>query len=159
MSTSEPLPRILTEHFTWNEVTRTSYPFSNIPPSSLWPAIKHTAEKMEQVRALLGGHAVSVSSWYRSKDVNTSAGGSPTSEHAIGRAVDFTCDEYGTPRDIVNLLSTHSAELGYNQLILELKGKTWVHISFPLLGVLPKNEVLTYTRTPTQGWKYLKGIV
>ena len=104
---------------------------------------------MERVRELLGNVAIKVNSAYRSPAVNKAVGGSKTSAHTLGYAVDFTA--YGhTPLTIANTLA--KSDLKFDQLIYE---GTWVHISFD-----PKmrREVLTAKFKDGKA-TYLKGIV
>jgi hypothetical protein len=98
----------------------------NDPPIELIPVLKATARCMEDVRDLLGGKPVLVSSAYRSPELNAAIGGSKNSQHMSGEAVDFTCPKFGTPEQIVKHI--HASPLLWDQLILEF-GR-WVHISF-----------------------------
>jgi hypothetical protein len=61
--------------------------------------------------------------------LNALVGGSRTSQHAKGEAVDFQCLGFGDPKAICLELMANKKTLGYDQLILE---PTWVHISFTL---------------------------
>lgn len=54
--------------------------------------LRSTAGHLEVVRALLGGRAIRVTSWYRNPRVNHAVGGVPSSHHALGLAVDFRVD-------------------------------------------------------------------
>jgi len=98
----------------------------NDPPIELIPVLKATARCMEDVRDLLGGKPVLVSSAYRSPELNKAIGGSKNSQHMSGEAVDFTCPKFGTPEEVVKHIRASS--LLWDQLILEF-GR-WVHISF-----------------------------
>ena len=98
----------------------------NDPPAELYETLKATARCMEDIRDLLGGKVVLVSSAYRSPEVNKAVGGSANSQHTKGEAVDFTCPKFGTPRDIVTKIK--DSPLLFDQLILEYD--RWVHISF-----------------------------
>lgn len=141
----------LTQHFNWNEATATSTGLLNAPDSEAHRKnILNTATHMEIVRAILGRNGIKINSWYRSPLVNKRVGGVPTSEHAEGRAVDFTCAKFGTPRKICETLIHYAHILNYNQLIDE---GTWVHISFPPEGSVGKKEVLTM-----RNGKYTKGL-
>lgn len=119
----------LTEHFTLEELTVTTTRLFNQPPPQLLNTIKHTAEQLERVRELLCGNPIKVSSAYRSPQVNAAVGGSATSAHCKGYAVDFTCPGFGTPEQVVRALM---GKLKYDQLIWEHPpGRNpWVHISF-----------------------------
>lgn len=142
----------MTDHFTYEEVIVTSRRgFSNFPPKEVLITCLHTAEKMEAVRALLDGRAIKVHSWYRSPALNKAVGGSKSSQHLKGEAVDFSCSGYGTPYEICQKLSMHKQILGIDQLIYE---GTWVHVSFVIPPRVPRLEVLTYTLDK----KYVPGL-
>ena len=98
----------------------------NDPPVELVPVLKATARCMEDVRDLLGGKPILVSSAYRSPELNEAIKGSSRSQHMSGEAVDFTCPKFGTPEEVVKHIYT--SPLLWDQLILEF-GR-WVHISF-----------------------------
>ena len=98
----------------------------NDPPIELIPVLKATARCMEDVRDLLGGKPVLVSSAYRSPELNAAIGGSKNSQHMSGEAVDFTCPKFGTPEQIVKAIK--DSPLLFDQCILEFY--RWVHISF-----------------------------
>lgn len=141
----------ITPHFSWAEASVTSTGIPNEIPSELIGRVIHTAHQMELVRACLLRRPIKVNSWYRSPQVNKAVGGSTSSEHMSGAAVDFVCPSYGTPKEVASSLIQYSHILNYNQLIYE---QTWVHISFPPDGERGKQEVLTY-----QNGKYSKGII
>lgn len=98
---------------------------SNVPGKEHMEALKHTAAGMEQVRALLGNKPIQVSSGYRSPALNKAIGGSTTSQHSKGEAVDFSCAGFGTPLEICHAI--RNSKIAFDQLIFE---GTWVHISF-----------------------------
>lgn len=132
----------LSKHFTWAEASITSHrQFDNEIPAHLYPAVKNTALWMEKVSSALDDRPITVTSWYRSPELNTAVGSNNnTSEHPKGQAVDFICPKFGTPLDIVRRLSSPDSGVYFNQLILE---HTWVHISFPVPPAIPKMQVLT----------------
>lgn len=139
----------LTPHFSIHEVETTSTGIPNKVPNGLLGAVLYTAGKMEHVRALLGNKAIRVNSWYRSPAVNAAVGGSSTSQHPKGEAVDFVCPSFGDAYKIAKFLETKVGELNYDQLIFE---QTWVHISFKKDGV-NRNQNLTF-----KSGKYSAGI-
>ena len=96
----------------------------NDPSKAVIENLMHTAAEMDKVRTLLN-RPVLVSSGYRSPELNKAIGGAATSAHMTGFAVDFTCPEYGTPKDIFNAI--RKSNIRYDQLIEEGQ---WVHISF-----------------------------
>lgn len=141
----------LSPNFSWAEATVTSTGLPNVPTADEQIRIRNTAMEMQIVRAALQRKPIKVNSWFRSPQVNKAVGGSATSEHALGAAVDFVCPAYGTPYEICQSLIAVAHILNYNQLIYE---GTWVHISFPPAGQVGKREVLTY-----KAGKYSKGLV
>jgi zinc D-Ala-D-Ala carboxypeptidase len=117
----------LSEHFTLEEMTATQCRgVINDPLPDTIEVLRDTALKMEAVRALLGGPAIHVNSGYRSPLVNRMVGGSPTSAHLYGYAVDFIAPSFGTPLEVAKAIS--ASVLAFDQLIWE--EETWVHISF-----------------------------
>jgi hypothetical protein len=120
----------LTNNFTLEELTVSQEAIrkglDNTPGKGILSNLINTAENMELVRNVLNGHPIIVTSGYRSPEVNAAVGGSKTSQHTKGQAVDFTCPKYGTPREIVRAIK--NAGIKYDQLILEFD--RWVHISF-----------------------------
>ena len=84
----------------------------------------YVAQSMERVRILLGDTPIIITSGYRSPELNRKIGGSLTSDHVLGYAVDFT--HRLKPSEIIRIIS--NSDLEYDQLIDEF-GR-WVHISF-----------------------------
>lgn len=120
---------ILTEHFSLAEMTVTSTGIDNVPIGDNYANLLKTACCMELVRKELGGKPITVNSAYRSIAVNAAIGGSKTSAHMIGYAVDFTCAGFGSAEEVARHLRD---KLPFDQLIWEHPpGKNpWVHISF-----------------------------
>ena len=123
----------LSPHFTMAEFTASQTAarrgINNTPPPHIIPALTRTAEGLEQIRARLGV-PILVSSGYRCLELNGLLGSKPTSQHALGEAVDFTAPGFGNPRNVVDAIA--SADIDYDQLILEFAhhGGGWVHVSF-----------------------------
>ena len=128
----------LSEHFTLEEFTAsqtaTRRGLNNTPSPQMIEKLKRTAQKMEQVRALLG-KPIFINSAYRSPSVNRAIGGAATSQHCKGEAVDFVCPQFGTPKQICQAII--KAGIHFDQLIFE---GTWVHISFT---DSPRRSILT----------------
>jgi ABC-type multidrug transport system fused ATPase/permease subunit len=137
----------LTDNFRLSEFTNSQTAerqgIDNTPPPAVIEVLRKTAAHMEQVRALLGGNAIVISSGYRSPALNKSIGGAATSQHTKGEAVDFTCPAFGKPADIVKAIKASSIE--YDQVILEFN--RWVHISFTNK---PRKQVLIIDRSGTR---------
>ena len=120
----------LSDHFTLEELTFSATGarkgLSNVAPQAIVDQLVLTADRMEGVRALLGGHAIRVLSGYRSPAVNKAVGGSATSAHRTGHAVDFVCPGFGTPAQVAAHLAKHLTD--YDQIIEEFG--SWVHVGF-----------------------------
>ena len=135
-------PNFALSEFTESQ-TATRLGLDNDPPAELYETLKATARCMEDIRDLLGGKPVLISSAYRSPEVNKAVGGSANSQHTKGEAVDFTCPKFGTPRDIVTKIK--DSPLLFDQLILEYD--RWVHISFSTRN---RRQVLIIDRNGTR---------
>jgi len=75
---------------------------------------------------------IAVSSGYRCKKLNKAVGGSKTSEHMEGRALDLDADTFGgvTNKEIFEYIKNN---LEFNQLIWEFgddDNPAWVHVSY-----------------------------
>jgi hypothetical protein len=137
----------LSPHFTLDELTFSQTAerlgLNNDPGPEVLAALKRTALGLEAVRVRLGGAPILVSSGYRAPAVNAAVGGSPSSQHMRGEAVDFTAPRFGVPRQIVDALA--DSDVPYDQLILEF-GR-WVHISF---SATPRRHALVIDRSGTR---------
>jgi len=118
----------ITEHFNWDEVifseTAARQDIDNTPPLDLHPNIMRMAKFMEQVRYIVGGRPIFISSWYRSPELNKAIGGSKTSSHMKGLACDCICPMLGSPLKFSKAIA--NSDLDYDQVINEF-GR-WVHI-------------------------------
>ena len=135
--------RRISANFTWDEATFTTQrdPGSGLvvdnEPGVLQRfALEHTFDRMERVRFICGDRPIVIHSAYRSPLVNKLVGGSVTSQHMKGEAVDFHV--LG-----LSILETfdriRSSELDFDQVIEE--SATWVHISF-VAGRKPRRQAL-----------------
>ena len=70
---------------------------------------------IQRVRDLLGVPVI-ISSGYRGPALNRHIGGSTTSQHMQGLAIDFTAPAFGTPRKVCQRIMEQVAE-----------GRFWVH--------------------------------
>ncbi len=144
------MPTQLSPNFTLEELTVTGTGIDNSPPPAMLATLKRTAAKMEEVRTLLGGKAITVNSAFRNKAVNEAVGGVPNSAHALGFAVDFTCESFGTPYDICKKIA--ASKLQFDQLIHERR--VWVHLSFD-----PNRNRRQLLTLPPTGSTYESGIL
>ena len=107
----------------------------NTPPPEIVENLRRLAAGLEKVRALLGA-PLEISSGYRCAALNEAVGGSSTSQHMQGLAVDFECPAFGTPLEIADAIGRSG--LVFDQCILEY-GR-WVHLSF---SDAPRRRLLT----------------
>ncbi len=128
----------LSEHFTLAEMTRSETAIrkglDNTAPPYIVERLTTTAKKMEIVRQICGDRVITVFSGYRSDKVNKAVGGSGTSSHRDGDAVDFKVKGLSIA-DTVRLLD--ESNLSFDQVIDEFNA--WVHIGF---GPRKRQQVL-----------------
>ena len=133
----------LTENFRLEEFTdsQTAVRMSidNTPSSGVRHNLLRLAEALEYIRLMFGGHPIRISSGYRCQDLNEAVGGSASSAHMLGLAVDFTCPDYGTPLEIARVIERSKME--FDQVIME---GTWVHLA---IAGRQRRQVLTATFT------------
>ena len=119
----------MTEHFSLDELTAsqeaTRHNINNTPSAKVVENLRMLAALLEQVRELLGGNSIRISSGYRSLALNRHIGSSHTSAHIFGYAADFTCPAFGTPLEVAKKIA--ESNLKFDQLICE--NNAWVHIS------------------------------
>ena len=119
---------MLSEHFSLDEFTAsqeaTRHSINNKPSEKVVENLRMLAALLEQVRELLGGGAIRISSGFRSLMLNRHIKSSDTSAHIRGWAADFTCPSFGTPIAVAKKIA--ESNLKFDQLIFE---GTWVHIS------------------------------
>jgi hypothetical protein len=132
----------LTKPFSWAEAARSPTAvrrkIDNTLPIELFANVEYTAHQMERVRLLLG-RPIRVNSWYRCPALNAAVGGSKTSAHMRGMAVDF--EPVGMP--LMQAFETLAVWDGpFDQLIHEgtRDGADWIHIGFT--NGTPRQEVL-----------------
>jgi len=125
-------PRMLSKHFSLAELTHTSQKIANVPVSPI--ILNNLRVVCENILELIRSHygrPVIIHSGYRCPAVNAAIGGSKTSQHMKGEAVDFHVSGH-TVYDVAVWISEN---LDYDQVILEnfVPGFTssgWVHCSF-----------------------------
>lgn len=145
----------LSPHFTLAEFTRSATAdargIDNAPTAAHLTNLKTLAANLETVRTLLGNNPILITSAYRNPALNRAVGGSSTSDHAKGLAVDFHCPKFGPDFDVCKKLS--SSGLKFDQLLFEQEGPTtWVHLG---IGPRLRQQVLSWKK----GRGYQNGVV
>ena len=99
----------LTEHFSLDEFTASQTALrkgiDNTPLPVITEKLRMLAVLLEQVRELLGGNSIRISSGYRSLALNRHIKSSDTSAHIRGWAADFTCPFFGKPIDVAKKIA------------------------------------------------------
>jgi hypothetical protein len=111
--------------------TATRLNIDNIPRELDLINMKTIAEQVfEPLRKWVGG-PIAINSFYRSPQLNSAIGGSTTSQHCIGCALDLD-DNYGhkTNAEMYEYIKNN---LDFDQIIWEFgtdKNPDWVHVSY-----------------------------
>lgn len=76
---------------------------------------------------------IKITSAWRSEEHNKKIGGSKTSDHLFGRAVDFQLSGFNRKQHYEAVIAIQKALPAFKQLILEYKrDTTWIHVSFDI---------------------------
>jgi len=131
----------ISEHLDLSEVIRSESAkrngISNMPTEAHIANLKLLAEKVfEPIRNNFRCPII-ISSGYRSKELNAKVGGSATSQHSSGEAIDIDMD--GTPNNVTNkmIFDYIYKNLEFDQLIWEFgtnENPDWVHVSYESTG-------------------------
>ena len=126
----------ISKHISYNEAIKSQAAIrlgiKNEPNSIELANMKRLAEKVFEPIRLHFGVPIGISSFYRSAIVNHKIGGSTSSQHCKGQAIDLDADIYGgvTNKEIFYFVKDN---LEFDQLIWEFGSNdepAWVHISF-----------------------------
>ena len=151
----------LSKNFTLNELTKsetaTRLDIDNTPNDEQIESLRLLCENILQPVRDHFGKPVKISSGFRCPAVNQATGGSATSDHCKGQAVDFEIDGLPNP-DVAQWIMDN---LDYTQLILEFytqgqPNSGWIHCSFDPSNL--KKQELTATKIAGKT-TYLNGLV
>ena len=128
----------ISPHISYAEATASSTAksrgISNDPNPDQLAAMKQLAEKVfEPVRTHFNV-PIRINSFFRSPDLNKAIGGSTTSQHCKGEAMDIDALKDITNRDIFIYIKDN---LDWDQMIWEFgndENPDWVHVSYKLSG-------------------------
>lgn len=155
----------LSEHFLLSEFTHSETAIANgiknNPTKVHLKTLKHTCEYcLEKLHKLLSEHynariAITITSGYRSKTLNTKIKGSKTSQHLDGSAADIKAEVvlkgkriligYNALYELIKMW-VKQGKMSVDQCILEKSGDAvWVHISHsPSGSTVDRREFLKY---------------
>lgn len=142
---------LVTDNFRYSELihsnTAERFGIDNIPNAQHKANLIESCTRLWQPARDILGKSMLISSGYRSPALNKKVGGSNTSAHSIGCAIDFTCPSFGTPRAIANKLAQEFKTRGikFDQIILEFPDSTssWVHLGYKNQKGEQRCELLT----------------
>jgi zinc D-Ala-D-Ala carboxypeptidase len=123
---------MISEHISLSEATKSQEAvrkgIENIPTEEHLKAMRLVAEKVFEPLRKAFNKPLTISSFYRSPKLNKSIGGSETSQHCKGEAIDIDMGDFNS--DIFHWIKNN---LVFDQLIYEFgdtKNPSWVHVSY-----------------------------
>ena len=140
----------MTPHFTLEELTASETAerngWDNSPNEQELANLVRLAKFLEQVKEVLAGKPIMISSGLRTKKVNDAVGSKDTSQHRIGCAADFRVPGM-TPDEVVKAIVASGIE--YDQVIREFD--RWTHISIPnSINFSPRAQALIIDKAGTR---------
>ena len=137
----------LSEHFTLGELCKTSHKTAdgNIPSHVVIENLKRLCPWLEELRRRYN-EPIIINSGYRSPAVNKLAGGSNTSNHLTGCAVDIRT--YGMEQAmryaVILMDYADDSNLDFDEILIEKnsKGSIWLHFAVRPYGNRRKIEFL-----------------
>ena len=107
----------------------------NQPPPELIPVLRNTANGIYEPLWYATDGQIRISSFYRSEAVNAAVGGSKTSQHVKGEAMDIQATGSLTNGELLEI--ARKTLKTFDQLISEfgsVKQPAWVHVSLRKVG-------------------------
>ena len=140
----------ISEHVTYKEATDSTTAkragLNNIPSEKQLKNMVQLAEKIiEPARVGIGNKPIKINSFFRAYLVNRHVGGSITSQHCEGEAVDLSCFDNKLLFDFIR------NNLDFDQLIYEFgndEQPDWIHVSYS--SKFNRKQVLKSYRSGSQ---------
>ena len=134
---------MISKHITLLEATQSNTAsrngIDNTPTPEVLEKMKLVAEKCFEPLRIWYNKPIRINSFYRCPELNKAVGGSATSQHAKGEAIDISA---GNKEENKKLYDWCKANLEYDQLINEYN-YSWIHISYKSVG----NRMMTFNIT------------
>lgn len=130
----------ISKNITYIEATKSATAIKkgidNTPTNETLEIMQYVAENVFEPLREHFNVPIGITSFYRSSALNKAVGGSSTSEHVNGSAIDIDADVFGriTNKEIFNYIKDN---LNFNQLIWEFGNDNepaWVHVSLKKSG-------------------------
>lgn len=132
------------KYFKLRELYVTRQPYNNTPPVGAIAKLRAVVDNvLDPLREAIGT-PITITSGYRSPEVNRAIGGSKTSQHMLGEAVDFVC------KDMASAFAYILEHLPYDQLIWEFgtdDQPAWIHLSYKA-DSKNRRQALRASKTP-----------
>ena len=112
-------------------ITATRRGIDNTPESEELDNMKLLAEKVFEPLRLWVGGPIRINSFYRAPELNKAIGGSTTSQHCKGQAMDI--DDTSCHKTNAEMYAWIKGNLDFDQMIWEFGDEdnpNWVHISY-----------------------------
>lgn len=126
----------ISKHISYREATKSNtaikYGIHNEPSQIQLLAMKELAEKVFEPLRIHFNVPIAVTSFYRSEELNKRIGGSSTSQHCKGEAMDLDGDVYNNISNAA-IFGYIAENLEFDQLIWEFGDNVepnWVHVSY-----------------------------
>lgn len=143
--------RKISKHITYKEATKsntaTKFGIDNTPNSEELRKMRKVAKMVFEPMRIHFGVPIAITSFFRSGKLNKKIGGSKTSQHRTGEAMDLDADVYNniTNKQIFKYIRDN---LVFDQLISEYPDKngnpSWVHVSFDYCGNNRREILVAY---------------
>ena len=145
----------ITENFSLIELTSsetaTRKGIDNTPGPAEIHNLRYLLNEVMQPLRSWYGKPINITSGYRSPKLNKAIGGSTTSDHTQGRAIDFTVPK----EDYKKVFEYIKTKLVFDQLIWEFgndDAPNWIHVSYRVSG--NRRQILKAVKS-TFGTKYV----
>jgi len=124
----------ISKHISYKEATFSNTAkarkIDNTPDADTLVRMKLVSEKCFEPLREWYGKPIKINSFYRSPKLNIAVGGSKTSQHVKGEAIDLTAGSVEENRKLYKWICDN---LEFDQAIWEYGGR-WIHISYKING-------------------------